>query len=107
MPGAKLALVVSGKVVDGAQTLAQAAAGKPVVTKAVRKAGARVQRAAAPVVRKAKASVAPTVKASVKRATKAVSKSAAKVVKAVDVEVAKAPRRVRAAKKAVAQALAA
>jgi hypothetical protein len=30
MPGAKVALVVSGKMVDGAQALAQAAAGQPV-----------------------------------------------------------------------------
>ena len=115
MPGAKLALVVSGKVVDGAQTLAQAAAGKPVVTKAVRKVvrkavrktAARVERAAAPVVRKGKAKVktiaAPTVKAVAKRVTKTVNKA----VKAVEVEAAKAPRRARAAKKVVADAVAA
>jgi hypothetical protein len=104
MPGAKVALVVSGKVVDGAQALAQAAAGKPVKA-AARKAGARVQRAAKPVVRKAKAAQADTasvVKATAKRASKGV----AKTVKAVEAEVAKAPRRVRAARKAAAEVVA-
>jgi hypothetical protein len=95
MPGAKVALVVSGKVADGAQALAQAAAGKPVKA-AVRKAGARVQRAAKPVTRKAKAQ--PVVKATKQRVAKA--------VKTVEAEVAKAPRRVRAARKAVAEVVA-
>jgi hypothetical protein len=104
MPGAKVALVVSGKVAGGAQALAQVAAGKPVKA-AARKAGARVQRAAKPVVRKAraaKADVSPTLKAASKR----VGKSVAKTVKAVEAEVAKAPRRVRAARKAAAEVVA-
>jgi hypothetical protein len=104
MPGAKVALAVSGKVVDGAQALATAVAGKPVKA-AARKAGARVQRAAKPVVRKAKAAkadVSPTLKSATRRAGKAVTKT----VKAVEAEVAKAPRRVRAARKAVADVVA-
>jgi hypothetical protein len=108
MPGAKVALVVSGKVADGAQALAQAAAGKPVKA-AARKAGARVQRAAKPVVRKAKvaeADAASTVKVAAKRVTKNATKAVNKTVKAVEAEVAKAPRRVRAARKAVAEVVA-
>lgn len=108
MPGAKVALVVSDKVAGGAQALAQAVAGKPVKA-AARKAGSRVQRAAKPVVRKAKAVKAPatpTVKATAKRLTKSATKTVNKTVKAVEAEVAKAPRRVRAARKAAAEVVA-
>jgi hypothetical protein len=114
MPGAKVALVVSGKVADGAQALAQAAAGKPVKA-AARKAGARVQRVAKPVLRQAKAikaanaakaDAAPTVKAVAKRITRNATKAVNKTVKAVEAEVAKAPRRVRAARKAAAEVVA-
>ena len=82
MPGAKVALVVSSKVAEGANALADAAGAR-----AVRKAVAGTQRKAAPVTRKAKA----TAKRSTKRA--------AGVVKAVRAPVAKAAR---AAKKAAA-----
>jgi hypothetical protein len=112
MPGAKVALVVSGKVVDGAQALAQAAAGQPVKA-AARKAGARVQRAARPLVRKpraVKAPAAPIAKATTRRiskkATRAASQTATKTVKAVEAEVAKAPRRARTARKAAAEVVA-
>jgi hypothetical protein len=108
MPGAKVALVVSGKVAGGAQALAQVAAGKPVKA-AARKAGARVQRAAKPVVRKAKlakADTASTVKAATRRVTRNSTKAVNKTVKAVEAEVAKAPRRARAVRKSVAEVVA-
>jgi hypothetical protein len=108
MPGAKVALVVSDKVAEGAQALAQAAAGKPLKA-ASRKAGARVQRAVKPVVRKAKAvkaPTAPTVKAQAQRVAKRASKAVSTTVKAVEAEVAKTPRRVRAARKAAAEVVA-
>jgi hypothetical protein len=104
MPGAKVALVVSGKVAGGAQALAQAAAGKPVRA-AARKASTRVQRAAKPVLRKAKLAKADTT-STVKAATKRVTKAMAKNVKAVEAEVATAPRRVRAVRKAAAEVVA-
>jgi len=93
MPGAKLALVVSGKVAERAEALVEAAGGKPV-KKAMRRAGAVAKRKTAPVARKAKA----TVKTVAKRTRKAV------------VEVVEAPKvqRVRrAAKKVVAEVAAA
>ncbi len=86
MPGAKVALVVSSKVAEGANALADAAGAR-----VVRKAVAGAQRKAGPVTRKAKSTVKPTVKRSTRRA--------ASVVKAVKAPVAKAAR---AAKKAAA-----
>jgi hypothetical protein len=96
MPGAKLALVVSGKVAERAEALVEAAGGKPV-KKAVRRAGAVAKRKAVPVARKVKAKAATTVKA-VKAGTKRAVKAVAEVV-----EAPKAPRARRAAKKVVAE----
>ena len=112
MPGAKLALVVSGKVAEGANKLADAAGAqdlKKAVKKTAKKAGAKAKAEAAPVVRKAKAAekaVVTTVKTAAKRATKA---AAPVVAEAMDVPAApKAPRAPRAAKKVVeAEAVAA
>ena len=94
MPGAKVALLVSTRVAEGATALADAAGAHPVrkvARKAVRKAKASAPRKAAPAVRKAKA----TVKTATRRATKA--------VKAVDAPVAKVQRAARKAKQAVAE----
>ncbi len=112
MPGAKLALVVSGKVAEGANKLADAAGAqdlKKAVKKTAKKAGAKAKAEAAPVVRKAKAAekaVVTTVKTAATRATKA---AAPVVAEAMDVPAApKAPRAPRAAKKVVeAEAVAA
>jgi len=93
MPGAKLALVVSGKVAERAEALVEAAGGKPV-KKAMRRAGAVAKRKTAPVARKAKA----TVKTAAKRTRKAVAKV---------VEAPKVQRVRRAAKKVVAEVAAA
>jgi len=54
MPGANVALLVSSKVAEGANALADAAGARPL-RKAVRKSAAGAKRRAAPVVRKAKA----------------------------------------------------
>ena len=89
LPGAKFALVVSGRVAKGATALAEAAGARPA-QKAVRKAAPK--RKLAPVARKARAAV--------KTATKRV----AKVAKTVKAPLAKAPRAARSAKKAVAAA---
>lgn len=101
MPGAQVALAVSGKLAEGASALADAA-GARTVRKAIRKtvAGARRQgaatrRKAAPMARKAEAAV------------KTVKRRVTKVAKAVEAEVAKTPRRARAAKKAIVEAAAA
>ena len=93
MPGAKLALVVSGKVAERAEALVEAAGGKPV-KKAMRRAGVVAKRKTAPVARKAKA----TVKTAAKRTRKAVAKV---------VEAPKVQRVRRAAKKVVAEVAAA
>ena len=93
MPGAKLALVVSGKVAERAEALVEAAGGKPV-KKAMRRAGAVAKRKTAPVARKAKA----TVKTVAKRTRKAVAEV---------VEAPKVQRVRRAAKKVVAEVAAA
>ncbi len=96
MPGAKVALMVSTRVAEGATALADAAGARPVrkvARKAVRKAKASAPRKAAPTVRKAKA----TVKTATRRVTKA--------VKAVEAPVAKVQRAARKAKEAVAEAV--
>ena len=92
MPGAKVALLVSTRVAEGATALADAAGAHPV-RKAVRKAKASAPRKAAPAVRKAKA----TVTTAKRRVTKA--------VKAVDAPVAKVRRAARKTKQAVAEAV--
>jgi hypothetical protein len=90
MPGARIALAVSGKVAKGAQALADAAGARPV-HKAARKVAAGSKRKVAPVARKTKVAV----------------KSAAKrVAKAVERAVPKTRRAVRGAKKAVVRAVA-
>jgi hypothetical protein len=102
LPGAKLALVVSSRVADGAHALAGVAGARPLqtkATKAVKKAASVTQRKAAPLVRKAKASVNTTVKAASQRVTKA--------GKAVQAPVAQVKRSVRSAKKAVGTAVSA
>jgi hypothetical protein len=96
MPGAKVALMVSTRVAEGATALADAAGARPVrkvARKAVRKAKAIAPRKAAPTVRKAKA----TVKTATRRVTKA--------VKAVEAPVAKVQRAARKTKQAVAEAV--
>lgn len=100
MPGAKVALAVSSKIAEGASALADAA-GARTVHKAARQAvagtkrkGVAAKRKTAPMARKAKAAV------------KTAGRRVGKVAKAVEAEVAKAPRRARAAKKAIVEAAA-
>lgn len=104
LPGAKLALAVSGKVAEGANKLADVAgaqdlkkAVKKTVKKVAKKAVAQAESFEAAVEEATEATVAK-VKAPAKRAAKAV----AEAVQAVEVPVApKAPRARRAVKKAV------
>jgi len=98
MPGAKVALAVSGKIAEGANALADAA-GVRTARKVVRKAAAgakrqvaATQRRAAPLERKARAAV------------KTAGRRVTKVAAAIEAEVAKAPRRARAAKKSIVAA---
>lgn len=100
MPGAKVALLVSTRVAEGATMLADAAGARPVrkaARKVVRKAKAATPRKAAPTVRKAKATV------------KAATRRVAKVVKAVEEKapVAKVQRAARKAKPVVTEVAAA
>ncbi|MDP1648593.1 MAG: hypothetical protein Q8M01_10380 [Rubrivivax sp.] len=98
LPGAQVALVVSGKIAEGAHALADAA-GARTVRKAVRKAQAGVKRQLAAGKRRA-APAARKARTAVKTATRRVTKAA----QAVEAEVAKTPRRARAAKQAIAKA---
>lgn len=106
LPGAKVALAVSGKVAEGAHALAGVAGARPVrkatrktAVKAVTKAVTKAKRQAAPVVRRAKKAVAVT--------NKRVAR-VARVVKAKAAPVEAAVRRApRAAKKLVAEVVAA
>jgi hypothetical protein len=91
MPGAKVALVVSSRVAEGASALAGAAGARPV-RKAVRKAAAGSKRKVAPLAQRAKAMA----KANTKR-----------IAKTAQAPVAKARRAGRNAKKTVARAVAA
>lgn len=98
MPGAKVALLVSTRVAEGATKLADATGAHPVrkvARKAVRKAKASTQRKAAPIVRKAKASVKTT------------SRRVTKAVKAADAPVAKVQRAARKATQAAAEVVSA
>lgn len=95
LPGAKVALVVSSRVAEGASALAGAAGARPV-RKAVRKAATAAQRQTAPVARRAKATV--------KTVTRRVANKTAKAVRA---PLAKARRATGNAKRAVARAVAA
>lgn len=100
MPGAKVALLVSTRVAEGATMLADAAGARPVrkaARKVVRKAKAVAPRKAAPTVRKAKATA------------KAATRRVAKVVRAVEEKapVAKVQRAARKAKQVVTEAAAA
>ena len=97
LPGAKLALVVSSKVAQGASKLYDAAGGQPVVVKAVRKAvrksARKIEVAVKPVVKARAAQAVKTVK-SVKRAVAKTSVNApfaavAKTAKATRTRVAK------------------
>lgn len=118
MPGAKVALAVSGKVAEGASALAGAAGARPVrkavrkttvkagrknaakaVEKAVRQVAAQAQRETAPVVRRARKAVAKTTK-QVTRAVRVVKAKAAPVEAAVR-------RTPRAVKKVAAEVAAA
>jgi hypothetical protein len=102
LPGAKVALVVSSRVADGATALADAAGARTVrkaVRKVARKATVATRRAAAPVVRETKVAV----KATRSRVAK-VAKSVKAPVADVKADVKRATRRV---KKAAAQATAA
>lgn len=118
MPGAKVALAVSGKVAEGAHALAGAAGGRPVrkaarksPAKAVSKSGIKtasktvtetvtqVKRQAAPVARRAKQAVEVTSQRVARRARVAKAQAAP-----VEAAVRRAPR---AAKKVVAQVAAA
>ena len=98
MPGAKVALAVSGKIAEGAHALADAA-GARTVRKAVRKAAAGTKRQVAT----AKRQVAP-LERKARTAVKTAGRRATKVVEAVEAEVAKVPRRARAAKKSIVKA---
>lgn len=98
LPGAQVALAVSGKIAEGAHALADAA-GARTVRKAVRKATAGVKRQVAASKRRA-APAARQARTAAKTATRRVTK----VAQAVDAEVAKTPRRARAAKRAIAKA---
>jgi hypothetical protein len=91
LPGARFALVVSGRVAKRATALADAVGARPA-QKAVRKAAPK--RKLAPVARKAKAPV------------KTAPKRVAKVAKTVQAPLAKAPRAARAKKAAAAEATA-
>jgi hypothetical protein len=97
LPGAKLALVVSSKVAQGATKLYDAAGGQPVVVKAVRKVVRKtarsVQAAVKPVVKARSAQAVKTVK----RVKRAVSKTSIAKPFAAAVKTAKATR-TRAAK---------
>lgn len=92
MPGAKVALAVSGKLAERTHALADAV-GVRTAAKPTRKAIAKAPKAS-PVVRQAKANV------------NAASRRVTKAAKAVEAQVAKAPRQVRAARKAVAEVVA-
>lgn len=106
MPGAKVALAVSGKVAEGASALAGAAGARPVrkatrksTAKAVNKTVTKAKRQAAPVARRVKKAVEVTSQR-VARVTRAAKAKAAPVEAAVR----RAPR---AAKKVVADVVAA
>ena len=77
LPGAKIALVLSSRVAEGAQALAKAAGARPMA-KAADAATTVVKRKLAPVARKAKATVKAVVKAAPKAAAKVVAKPAPK-----------------------------
>jgi hypothetical protein len=94
MPGARVALVLSSKVAEGAGALAEAAGGHRV-QKATRTAAAAGKRRAAPVTRKARAKV------------KTAARRVAKVAQPAKAPAAKAPRAARAAKKTAAAVVAA
>lgn len=102
MPGAKVALAVSGKVAEGANALAGAAGARPArkaTRKSTVKAVTKTKRQAAPAVRRAKKAVDVT--------TQRVAR-AARVVKAKAAPVEAAVRRApRAAKKVAAEVAAA
>lgn len=73
LPGAKLALVVSSKVAQGATKLYDAAGGQPAVVKAVRKVVRKaVRQAVSNPARKVEAAVKPVAKARVAQAVKSV-----------------------------------
>ena len=95
MPGAKVALALSGRLARRANALADAAGASAAVRTTARKPAARAKGKAAPVARKAKAAV--------KTATKRLTK----VARTAPAPVAKARRAPRAAKKAVVEAVAA
>jgi hypothetical protein len=96
MPGAKVALAVSGKLAERAHALADAVSARPAA-KPARKPAAKRKAApkASPMVRQTKA------------AAKTARRGVTKAVQAVEAQAAKAPRKVRAARKAVAEAVAA
>ena len=117
VPGAKVALVLSGKVAEGAQALAGVAGARPLrasartsvrtpvmqaagkaAPKAVRTATAQVKRQVAPVARRAKAAVEVSRKRVV-RAVKTVKAPAAPVVRAKSAA-KRAARKITAAAKA-------
>lgn len=77
MPVARFGLVVSGKVAEGATSLADVAGAHPV-KKAVRKAASTARRRATPVARRAKAEV----KTAVKRAGRAAGRARKAVAQA-------------------------
>jgi hypothetical protein len=81
MPGAKVALVVSSKVAEGAKALAEAAGARPL-RRAVRTAAAGVKRRAAPVARQAKTAMKKTTQRAAK-ATRAAKAPLAKARRAV------------------------
>lgn len=98
MPGAKVALAVSGKLAERTHALADAVgvrkAAKPTRKPAAKRKAIPKAPKASPAVRQAKANV------------NAASRRVTKAAKAVEAQVAKAPRQVRAARKAVAEVVA-
>jgi len=125
MPGAKVALAVSGKVAEGAHALAGAAGARPVrkaarkspakavsksatktaskTAKAVHEVAGKAQRQTTPVVRRAKKAVAVTTQRAKPAVTRAVRVAKAKAAP-VQAAVRRAPR---AAKKVAAEVAAA
>ena len=81
LPGAKVALAVSSRAVEGANALADAAGARPV-RQAVRKAAAGAKRKVAPVARKTRAAV-KTARAPVARAQRGARNAKKAVVRAV------------------------
>ena len=98
MPGAKVALAVSGKLAERTHALADAVGVRAAAKPARKPAAKRKAIAKAPKPSSAMRQAKTNVNAAARRVTKA--------AKAVEAQAAKAPRKVRAARKAVAEVVA-